>query len=93
LSDAVLKWSASDAEDLAGYSVVVRPTTAPYWDHEIFVGNVTQYTLSGVNIDNVILGVKAIDRDGNESPVSAYVALPFPRPSIEVIDENASTQP
>jgi hypothetical protein len=41
----------------------------------------------------LILGVKAIDRDGNESPVSAYVALPFPRPSIEVIDENASTPP
>jgi len=93
LSDAVLKWSASDAEDLAGYAVVIRPTTAPYWDHEIFVGNVTQYTLSGVNIDDVILGVKAIDHDGNESPVSAYVALPFPRPSIEVIDENASRQP
>jgi hypothetical protein len=93
LSDAVLKWSGSGAEDLAGYAVVVRSTTAPYWDHEIFVGNVTQYTLSGVNIDDVVLGVKAMDRDGNESPVSAYVALPFPRPSIEVVDENASTQP
>jgi len=93
LADAVLKWSSSAADDLAGYAVVVRPTTAPYWDHEIFVGNVTQYTLSGVNIDDVVLGVKAIDRDGNESPVAAYVALPFPRPTIEVIDENASTQP
>jgi Zn-dependent M28 family amino/carboxypeptidase len=93
LSDAVLKWSASGAEDLAGYAIVVRPTTAPYWDHEIFVGNITEYTLSGVNIDNVVLGVKAIDRDGNESPVSAYVALPFPRPAIEVIDDNASAQP
>jgi hypothetical protein len=93
LSDAVLKWSASGTEDVAGYAIVIRPTTAPYWDHEIFVGNVTEYTLSGVNIDDVVLGVKAVDRQGNESPVSAYVALPFPRPSIEVIDENASKQP
>jgi hypothetical protein len=85
LSDAVLKWSHSGADDLAGYAIVMRPTTAPFWDHEIFVGKVNEYTLAGVNIDGVILGVKAIDRDGNESPVSPYLALPFPRPSIEVI--------
>jgi len=88
-TDAVLRWTPGTPDgkpvsDLAGYSVVVRSTTAPYWDHEILVGNITEYTLTRLSIDDVILGVKAIDRDGNESPVSAYVALPYPRRPIEL---------
>jgi len=88
LYDAVLRWKDDKpVEDLAGYSIVVRPTTAPYWDHEIFVGKVTEYTLPQVSIDDVILGVKAIDKDGNESLVSAYVAQPYRRTPIQLLDE------
>jgi hypothetical protein len=84
----VLRWKDDKpVEDLAGYSIVVRPTTAPYWDHEIFVGKVTEYTLPQVSIDDVILGVKAIDKDGNESLVSAYVAQPYRRTPIQLLDE------
>jgi hypothetical protein len=91
LSDAVLKWTGSDpAGDLAGYSIVIRSTTAPYWQREIFAGKVNEYTLPGVNIDDVVLGVKAVDKDGNESPVSPYVASPFPRPVIELLDQDSS---
>ncbi len=72
--DAILAWQNENPEpDLAGYAIVVRKTTSPAWEREIFVGNVTTYTLKDVNIDEVALGVKAIDKDGNESLVAAYV--------------------
>ena len=88
LSDAVLRWKDDHpAEDLAGYAVVMRATTAPFWEHEIFVGKVTEYTLAGLNIDDIVLGVKAVDTDGNESLVSAYVAPPYPRQTIDLQDK------
>jgi hypothetical protein len=74
-------------DDLAGYAIVVRSTTAPAWDHEIFVGKVNEYTLPRVSIDDVVFGVKAIDKDGNESLVSAYVAPPFQRRPIQLQDD------
>jgi hypothetical protein len=67
-----MQWQASTAPDLAGYAVVMRATTSPVWEKEMWVGNVTSYTLPDVSIDNVVLGVKAVDRDGNASLVSAY---------------------
>jgi len=83
-NDAVLAWKNDNAEaDLAGYAVVMRKTTSPYWEQEIFVGNVSQYTLKSVNIDEVVLGVKAIDKDGNESLVAAYVSAPYAYRKVE----------
>ena len=70
--DAVMQWQASTAPDLAGYAVVMRVTTSPVWEKEVWVGNVTSYTLPDVSIDNIVLGVKAVDQDGNASLVSAY---------------------
>jgi hypothetical protein len=87
LYDAVLRWKDDKpSEDLAGYAIVVRSTTTPYWDHEIFVGKVNEYTLPQVSIDDVVIGVKAIDKDGNESLVSAYVAQPYQRRPIQLLD-------
>jgi hypothetical protein len=60
----------------------MRKTTSPLWEEELFVGNVTTYTLPDVNIDEVVLGVKAIDKDGNESLVSVYVTPPYKQPKI-----------
>jgi hypothetical protein len=72
--DAVLNWSEPETEpDLAGFIVVVRSTTAPDWEKEIWAGNVHQYTLNDTPIDQIVLGVKAVDTQGHESPVSAYV--------------------
>jgi hypothetical protein len=83
-NDAVLAWKNDNAEaDLAGYAVVMRKTTSPYWEQEIFVGTVNQYTLKNVNIDEVVLGVKAIDKDGNESLVAAYVSAPYAYRKVE----------
>ena len=82
---AHLKWTNENPEpDLAGYAIVSRATTAPYWEKEIFVGNVNEYVLEDVSIDDLIFGVKAIDKDGNESLVSAYVDSPRPKRVIEV---------
>jgi len=78
--DAVLRWDHTDAEpDLAGFIVVVRSTTAPDWEREIWVGNVKEFTLKNTSIDQVVFGVKSVDREGHESPVSAYVLLPRAR--------------
>ncbi len=83
--DAALKWKSETPEaDLAGYVVVSRPTTSPYWEHEVFVGKVTEYTLADVSIDELVFGVKAIDKDGNESMVSPYVQAPRAKRKIEV---------
>jgi hypothetical protein len=83
--DAVLKWTdPKPAADLAGYAVVMRSTTQPFWDHEIFVGKVLEYTLPGVNIDSVVLGVKAVDNDGHESLVSAWVGAPTVKNIIDL---------
>jgi hypothetical protein len=72
--DAFLRWkSESPEQDLAGYVILYRSTTAPYWEHEIFVGNVTEYTLPEVSIDDLVFAIKAVDKEGNESLASPYV--------------------
>jgi Zn-dependent M28 family amino/carboxypeptidase len=72
--DAVLRWrpAGSDA-DIKGYAVVFRSTSAPFYEHEIFVGKVTEWTLKGMSIDDARFGVKAIGNDGTESLVAPYV--------------------
>jgi len=75
--DAVARWAMPNPEpDLAGYSILIRDTTAPLWQREIYVGNVTEYTMPDTSIDDVVIGVRAIDKDGNPSLVSAYVMAP-----------------
>lgn len=73
-NDTDLKWDANKESDLAGYEIVWRDTTAPVWTNAVWVGNVTSYTVKGMSKDNFFFGVRAVDRDGNRSPVS------FPRP-------------
>ena len=70
---ASLRWGPSAAEDVAGYIVMLRETTAADWEREIAVGNVATHTIEDLSIDDAIIGVKAIDRDGNESMVAAYL--------------------
>ena len=72
--DAVLRWrtAGSDA-NIKGYAVVIRSTTSPFYEKEIFVGKVTEYTLKGMSIDDARFGVKAVGNDGTESLVAPYV--------------------
>ncbi|HEY0552288.1 MAG TPA: M20/M25/M40 family metallo-hydrolase [Verrucomicrobiae bacterium] len=75
--DAVLRWDHPNPEpDLAGFMMVIRSTTAPDWEREIWAGNVREFTLKNTPIDQLVIGVKAVDRDGHESPASAYVTQP-----------------
>jgi Zn-dependent M28 family amino/carboxypeptidase len=73
-NDTDLKWDANTEPDLAGYEIVWRDTTSPTWTNSRAVGRVTTYTMTGMSKDNYFFGVRAIDRQGNRSPVS------YPRP-------------
>ena len=81
--DAHLRWKSGVESDIAGYVVVARSTTAPFWEREIYAGNITEFLLPGVSIDELVFGVKAIDRDGNESLVTAYVPRPRARAKVD----------
>jgi len=70
--DAHLRWQASPGA--AGYRIFWRNAWDPDWQHELTVGNVTEYTFPKMNIDDWVFGVAAIDAAGHESTVSAYVA-------------------
>lgn len=75
--DAELSWKNDAPEaDLLGYAVVVRSTLSPFWEREVFVGNVTKFTFKDLSIDTHVFGVKAIDKEGNESIVAAYGLAP-----------------
>ncbi|MEK6278755.1 MAG: M28 family metallopeptidase [Acidobacteriota bacterium] len=74
-NDTDLKWDANREPDLAGYEIVWRDTISPIWTNSKMVGNVSSYTMKGMSKDNFFFGVRAVDKDGNRSPVS------FPRPS------------
>lgn len=74
-NDTTLRWKANVEPDVAGYRIVWRDTTAPFWEHARDVGNVTRATLEGISKDNYAFGVEAYDRDGNVSPA----AYPAPR--------------
>ncbi len=64
---AKFQWSA--VEGAIGYKIYWRDTTSPTWDHSKYVGDVTEYTLNGIVIDNYFFGVAAVGKDGFESPV------------------------
>ena len=72
--DTDLRWDANKEPDLAGYEIVWRDTTAATWTNSRPVGNVTTFTMKGMSKDNYFFGVRAIDREGNRSPVT------YPRP-------------
>ncbi len=74
--DAQLRWNPVSCDDLAGYKIYWRKSAAPFWENEVFVGDRTEYTLEKVTIDESVFGVSAVDKDGNESQVSAYTMAP-----------------
>jgi len=64
---AKFKWEKSDGA--VGYKIYWRDTTSPTWDHSRFVGDVSEFTLDGIVIDNFFFGVAAVGKDGHESCV------------------------
>jgi len=64
-----LAWEPVKDNNLAGYKVYWRETTAPQWTNSRYVGNLNEFTLEGIVIDNFLFGVAAVGKDGNESVV------------------------
>jgi hypothetical protein len=72
--DARLRWEASPGA--VGYRIFWREAWGPDWQHELFVGNVTEYVLPHLNIDDLVFGVAAAGPGGHESTISVYVPPP-----------------
>jgi hypothetical protein len=72
--DAHLRWSPSPGA--AGYRIFWRDAWAPDWEHELYVGNVTEYVLPHKNVDDFVFGIAAVGPGGHESTIAAYVAAP-----------------
>ncbi len=66
-ASAKLKWDK--VEGAAGYKIYWRTTTSPTWDHSRYVGDVSEFTLDGIVIDNFFFGVASVGKNGFESVV------------------------
>ena len=67
-----LKWTRPTgraARNLAGYRLHWRLTDAPQWTNSMDVGDVEEFTLENIVIDNYFFGVSSLSKDGAESPV------------------------
>lgn len=64
-----LKWEKAQDDKIVGYKIYWRLTTSPQWESSKYVGNVNDYTLEGIVIDNFYFGVASVDKDGHESVV------------------------
>jgi hypothetical protein len=63
-----LKWQPSPGGLAAGYEVVWRDTTSPDWEYSLKAGDATTITVDESK-DNVIFGVRAVDKAGHRSVV------------------------
>ena len=70
--DAQLRWAASAGA--VAYRISWRDTWTNDWQHRQTVGNVTEFVLPQVSIDDFVFGVAAVSADGHESLTSAYVS-------------------
>jgi len=61
------KWDKVDGA--VGYKIYWRDTTSPTWDHSRYVGDVSEFLLKSIVIDNFFFGVASVGKDGYESMV------------------------
>jgi len=64
---AKFKWDKVNGA--VGYKIYWRDTTSPTWDNSRYVGDVSEFTLDGIVIDNYFFGVAAVGANGHESVV------------------------
>lgn len=67
-----LSWDDLDPgqnPQLDGYKIYWRLTTSPVWTHGRLTGDVSEYTLENIVIDNYFFGVASVSEEGYESPV------------------------
>jgi Zn-dependent M28 family amino/carboxypeptidase len=61
------RWKKSEDSNVVGYKIYWRDTTAPQWQYSRFVGDVTEFTLNGIVIDNYYFGIATVGKNGHES--------------------------
>jgi hypothetical protein len=81
--DASLGWIPSAGA--AAYRIYWRNTWSNDWQHQQLVGNVTQFVLPNVSIDDYVFGVAAVAPDGHESLISAYVPASRRDPEVKLV--------
>ena len=64
---AKFKWDKVDGA--MGYKIYWRDTTSPTWDRSRLVGDISEYTLEGIVIDNYFFGIASVGVNGHESVV------------------------
>jgi hypothetical protein len=69
--DANLRWNA--APGATAYRLYWREAWTADWQHTQLVGDVTEYVLPKLSIDNFVFGIAAVGPDGHESLTRAYV--------------------
>lgn len=62
-----LKWEAPKGKTPAGYYILMRETTSPFWEKKIFVKE-TSASIA-YSKDNYYFGVQSVDENGHESLV------------------------
>jgi hypothetical protein len=71
-NNTTLKWEAPKSAKPAGYYILMRETTSPYWEKKIYVIE-NQITLP-YSKDNYFFAVQSVDAEGHES------SIVFPKP-------------
>ena len=65
-----LKWEKPKSDNISGYKIYWRLTTSPQWEHSRFVGDVDNFELKGIVIDNFYFGVATVSKNGHESEIA-----------------------
>ena len=60
------KWDYSDNQDIIGYKIYWRTTSAPNWEFSKVINKKNEYTLDGIIIDNFLFSVVSINSKGFE---------------------------
>ncbi|WP_100612622.1 M28 family metallopeptidase [Confluentibacter lentus] len=64
---ATFKWEKVNGA--VGYKIYWRDTTSPTWDYSRYVGDISEFTLNGIVVDNYFFGIAAVGENGFESVV------------------------
>ena len=75
-----LSWLANPEGDIAGYEIVWRETTAPFWQGAQFVGNVTRASVAQSK-DDYLFSVRSVGRSGHRSLATYPMTLRSPLPA------------
>lgn len=67
-ASAKFKWDK--VEGTKGYKIYWRDTTSPTWDNSRYVGDVSEFILKGIVVDNYFFGIASIGKNGYESIVT-----------------------